>query len=261
MRSMTGYAQVFQREDSQTLQLILRSTNLKYLEIFIHNLPPENILLEETIKKEVRRRISRGKVEIYIFLKTSLKQKVHIDEETLAKYISQIKRLAKKHKLKSDLRISDFLNLPQVVSWEEEGKSKDNLILSAIKKGLDRLLEFKDKEGRIIRAEMLKNLKRLKDNAERIKRNKPKVKEAVEDNKEDIDEEISLISFYVNRLEKKINSKELFPQGKSVAFLTQEVLRELNAASSKTKNKFLASLIVESKTYLERIKEQAQNIE
>ena len=63
------------------------------------------------------------------------------------------------------------------------------------------------------------------------------------------------------KLESKINSKKLIPQGKPIDFLTQEILRELNAASSKTKKKNPALLIVEGKSYLERIREQAQNIE
>jgi uncharacterized protein (TIGR00255 family) len=50
-------------------------------------------------------------------------------------------------------------------------------------------------------------------------------------------------------------------KGKSLDFLTQEILRELNSASSKTKNHTLSCLIVEAKNYLERIREQAQNIE
>ena len=83
---------------------------------------------------------------------------------------------------------------------------------------------------------------------------------AEENNKEDIDEEISLLTFYAKKLEKEISSKQ-DSKGKAIDFLTQEILRELNAASSKTKKPVLASLIVESKSYLERIREQAQNIE
>ena len=69
------------------------------------------------------------------------------------------------------------------------------------------------------------------------------------------------MSFYTKELEKKINAKNLATKGKALDFLTQEILRELNAASSKTKAKRVAALIVEAKNYLDRIREQAQNVE
>lgn len=156
--------------------------------------------------------------------------------------------------------MSDILNLPQVVSWEQRSKSDEALILSVVREALDQLLRFKEKEGRIIKKEMKDNLLKLRSNVEKIKKQKPKVNE-IENGKEDIDEEISLISFYIGKLENKINTKKLTPQGKPADFLIQEILRELNAASSKTKRKNPALLIVEGKNYLERIREQAQNIE
>ena len=51
------------------------------------------------------------------------------------------------------------------------------------------------------------------------------------------------------------------PKGKAVDFLTQEILRELNTAASKTRTKTISWRLLEAKAYLERIKEQAQNIE
>ena len=104
------------------------------------------------------------------------------------------------------------------------------------------------------------NLASLRQNIESIKKAVPApVKEV--NGKEDINEEISLASFYLNKLDKTINAKTEKPKGKSLDFLTQEILRELNSASSKTKNRNIAPLIVESKNYLERIREQAQNVE
>lgn len=259
MRSMTAYANVYKKANSHSLQLVIRSLNFKYLDINIHYLPPENILLEEKIKKEVRKVINRGKIELYVFLKGHQQRKIHIEERAISDYISQMKKLAKKYNLNPDLNISSFLNLPQVIWWEDSSVG-DSLILSSVKEGLDKLMEFKDKEGRVIQKEILKNLKKLQENVKNISENKPGIGQE-ENNKEDIDEEISLMGFYLNKLEKKVNADDKETKGKSIDFLTQEILRELNASSSKTRNRIAASLIVESKNYLERIREQAQNIE
>jgi uncharacterized protein YicC (UPF0701 family) len=265
MKSMTAYASVFKRKGLQSLQLILRSLNFKYLDITIHNLPPENILLEETLKKEIKQKIQRGKIEVYIFSKTPIDHQIHIDEKTLATYVTEAKHLAKKYNLRYDVSISDFLNLPQVVWSEEKKKSEENLAIPAMREGLQKLLAFKEKGGQIISRQMGKNLANLKHNIveiDRLRKLKKEKNVCVDNgNKEDIDEEVSLGLFYTEKLGKTINAKSTSPKGKSIDFLTQEILRELNAASSKTKDKTFAFLIVEAKSYLDRIREQAQNIE
>lgn len=260
MRSMTAYASARKSRGDQAVQVILRSSNFKYLDICTHNLPAEDILLEEGIKREVKKRVCRGKIEVFIFSAKPQVKKVYVNEDIVARYVTKIRALGKKYKLKSDIGISDVLGLPQAVSWGCRCKSDSGLILSAVKEALVRFLRFREKEGQVIKREIKSNLGKLKGNVLAIKRQKPKANHS-ENGKEDIDEEISLALFYINKLESKINSKKWTPQGRAVDFLTQEILRELNAASSKTKKKPLALLIIEGKNYLERIKEQAQNIE
>ena len=260
MRSMTAYASAQRSRGAQTVQVILRSLNFKYLDVCIHNLPAEDILLEEKVKREIKKRIHRGKIEVFIFSAKPQAKKIYVDQGVVSGYVAQIKALGKKHNLKASINISDILSLPQAISWGYRGKSDEGLVLPIIKEALDRFSRFKEKEGRAIKKEIKDNLNKLKSNVEKIKKQKPKVSK-VENGKEDIDEEVSLTLFYISKLESKINSKKWIPQGRAIDFLTQEILRELNAASSKTKKKNLALSIIEGKNYLERIKEQAQNIE
>jgi uncharacterized protein (TIGR00255 family) len=260
MRSMTAYASVHKRKKNQSVQIILRSSNFKYLDVFTHGLPPEDILLEEKIKRQIKKNSFRGKIEAFIFMTKPQAKNIYIDEATVAKYILQTKALSKKYKLKYEIGMSDILNLPQAISWEQKGRGDDQLVMTALKDALGKFSEFKRREGKVIKKEMVENITKLKSNIRKIKKQKPKIKKD-ENGKEDIDEEISLMSFYVNKLEDRINSKKSEPLGKSIDFLTLEILRELNASSSKTKKKGLALLIVEAKNYLERIREQAQNVE
>ena len=260
MKSMTAYASAQTSKGLQVTQVILRSLNYKYLDIYVHNLPPEDILLEEKIKRAIKSKVYRGRVEVFIFSSNLQTKKIYIDEAAIAKYITRARALRKKYNLKGDIGISDILNLPQAISWEQRSKSDKTLVLSTLKKALDGFLKFKEKEGRAIKKEMKDNLSKLKDNIKKIQKQKPKISK-MENGKEDIDEEISLTAFYIKKLESKFDSKRPASKGKAVDFLIQEILRELNAASSKTKKKNPALLIVEGKNYLERIREQAQNIE
>ncbi len=260
MNSMTAYATFHKRKGSQTVQVVLRSLNFKYLDIAVRNLPAEDILLEEEIKRQIKKRVFRGKVEAFIFLTGAQSRKVGINEKVVAQYIAQIRSLAKKHAASPRINLIDVVNLPQAVYWEQRVASDRNLIIPALKEALVRLLEFKAKQGQIIKKEMLANLKKLGKNLAQIKKDKPLIGE-MENGKEDIDEEISLSAFYLSKLKANIENKSRSPKGKAIDFLTQEILRELNAASSKTKKKQPALMIVEAKNYLERVREQAQNIE
>ena len=260
MKSMTAYASAQKTASGQSVQIAMRSLNFKYLDISIRNLPIEDILLEEEIKRQIKKKINRGKVEVFVFLSKGQGKKIQINEDVVAKYISRAKSLAKKYKLDSSLKITDIFNLPQVTSCQQRTKDSQGIISLTLKEALTKLIEFKKKEGIVIKKEMLKNLSKLNRNALRIKKEKPKARDT-ENGKEDIDEELSLMAFYIGKLAMKINSNKHQLKGKSIDFLTQEILRELNAASSKTKKKIPALLIVEAKNYLERIREQTQNIE
>ena len=178
----------------------------------------------------------------------------------VSRYLAQIKNLSKKYNLKQDIKMCDILNLPQTIVWEPRVKNDEAVVLPVVKRALEGLVDFKKKEGKIIKKEILNNLKKLATNLSKIKKQKPQIQN-MENGKEDIDEELSLASFYVSKLCEKINIKKPVPKGKPIDFLTQEILRELNAAASKTKKKRPALLIIEAKNYLERIREQAQNIE
>jgi uncharacterized protein YicC (UPF0701 family) len=259
MKSMTAYSHIVKKVGTQSVQVVMRTNNFKYLQVAVHNLPAEYISLEDKIKKEIEMVMNRGKVEIHLFLKKTLAGEVHINEEALGKYVIQARKLAKKYNLKYEISIGDFFSLPQVIWFDEKNSDSSNLIMLAARQAIKELLAFKKKEGVTIKKEMLKNLKKLQANATVMDREKPSPA-ADENSKEDIDEEISLLTFYAKKLEKEINATQE-NKGKAIDFLTQEILRELNAASSKTKKPELSLKIVEAKSYLERIREQAQNIE
>ncbi len=260
MRSMTGYASLAKSDATHSVQISLRSTNFKYLDITIRNLPAEDIVLEETIKREIKRKMLRGKIEVFISCEEPQAKLMIINEKVVASYIKQAKALAKKYKAKDDIKISDILALPQAISWQTKRKSNDNLVIFLARQAIEELILFKKKEGQVIQKEMLRNIKRLKENVKKIIKLKPAINK-MENGKEDIDEELSLMSFYIEKLGNTVSANSNKAKGKSIDFLTQEILRELNAASSKTKRKKAAILIVEAKNYLERVREQAQNVE
>jgi uncharacterized protein (TIGR00255 family) len=61
------------------------------------------------------------------------------------------------------------------------------------------------------------------------------------------------------------NYRNVFGQnnasGKKLDFYTQELLREVNTIGSKSSVSKLTAIVVESKTLIERLREQVQNLE
>jgi len=260
MRGMTSYAQAQRRGKGFSLEVVLRSTNSKYLEIFTHQLPLEKIYLEEAIKKETQKKIHRGRIEIYFFSHGRPSQKVVIDKNILSQYNRHAQHIAKQFKVSKEVLLRNFLMLPGIIRLEEKESVNDEMILAATREGLKKLIAFREKEGARIEKEIVKNIYAIEKAAKNI-RNKTSSLRSEQNGYKDIAEEMALILFYINKLKKIVFSKTNVPQGKAVDFLAQELLRELNTASSKIKTQVMSGWLLEAKNALGRIKEQAQNIE
>ena len=77
----------------------------------------------------------------------------------------------------------------------------------------------------------------------------------------DIAEEISRLQGHLNQFKEIIDSDNGQPSGRTLDFLSQEMLREANTIASKSADVEISREIVEIKGSIDRIKEQAQNVE
>jgi len=260
MRAMTAYAYVREAQNGEIAEVVFKSLNSKYLDINIYRLPPERVILEKKLRELIENKISRGRIEISIFIKSPRKEKVVINKELFYSYYAHIKNFSHTLHLKPEIHIRDLLLLPGLITVESITHINESLIFAAVTKTLAKAVQFREKEGRAVKKKMLGDLRKLVFLLKRIQKHKPKAKEG-ELRKEDIEEEVSLMQFYTKKMEKVIKRKNNAPRGKTIDFLAQEILRELNTSASKTKYIKLSSLIIEAKNYAERIREQAQNIE
>jgi uncharacterized protein (TIGR00255 family) len=77
----------------------------------------------------------------------------------------------------------------------------------------------------------------------------------------DINEEISRLSGHIDQFADLLSRQDGQPVGRTLDFLTQEMLREANTIASKCNDSEIARAIVEVKGAIDRIKEQVQNVE
>ena len=260
MRAMTSYAYVREAQKEGIVEVSFKSVNSKYLDINIYRLSSGNVLLESKIKKLIEGSIFRGRVDVGVFVREKRRETVKVDKDLFYTYYSRAKEFSERLDLPLDFKVFDIFSLPGIITVETSDWCGEKIVLKAVRTAIEKAVLFREKEGAAIKKKVLGHLGKLTSTLEGIQKYKPKVTDG-ELGKEDIDEEVSLLSFYIKKLERVVKMNSNAVRGKTIDFLAQEILRELNTSASKTKGVKLISLIIEAKNYIERVREQAQNIE
>jgi len=84
---------------------------------------------------------------------------------------------------------------------------------------------------------------------------------AVYAERSDIAEEVTRLSGHLEQFAEIIDAEDDVPAGRTLDFLTQEMLREANTIASKSSDAEISRLIIEIKGAIDRIREQVQNVE
>ena len=288
MKSMTGYGEGAHAAPGAKISVQVKSLNHRHLDLQLR-VPREYLALEEEIRKAVRARIARGRVEIFVnrFGEDGHSRKLELDEELLGQYLQAIRHAKKKYQLSGDVGVALFSSLPDlfhVKHIEVDVAEEKRALFSALDAALKRLEQSRDREGRRLTHDMqtqIKHLKKISASLEKraaeigIRLQKPSVqareqelpprgeKEGGETSgwvlKGDINEEVVRLKSHVTALAQLMSETE--PVGKKIDFILQEVQRELNTISSKVPQLSVVQLVLEGKERVEKIREQTQNIE
>lgn len=286
-RSMTAYAQAKSKEiEGLSWVVELHSVNRKMLDVHMHT-GRELLFLDMEIRKEISKSIHRGKLTVKISLAKS-KQTI-ASLSLLKKLKSQFAKMAKELRLSSDEITLPFLllQLDRVSLEEELGPKIQAELKKTLQKALQDLLKMKQTEGRALSADISKRLKTLSTNITAIEKESSKSPEkyrkkltdrlnqifegsevdervlkeiAFFAEKIDVTEEIIRLKSHLKQMADLLSSKEE-SMGRTLDFLTQEMLREINTIASKSASLSVTKKTIASKAELEKIREQVQNIE
>ena len=286
MKSMTGYGEASQNVLGTKVTVQIRSLNHRHLDLQLR-VPREYLSFEEEIRKTIRERISRGRVDLFInrYAAKAQSRKLDVDAALVGQYIAGVMRLKKKYRLAGEIGVSLLSNIPDLFHVRELEVNADGerrAVLKALAGALMRLERSREREGGHLKADMESQIEHLTRIAvalgeaaiENIARfQKPPAaegdggsrldKEAVDLAtllvKGDVNEEIVRLKTHVTVLGKVIRERE--PVGKKIDFMLQEVNRELNTISSKVPHLPIVQLVLQGKERVEKIREQTQNIE
>jgi uncharacterized protein (TIGR00255 family) len=150
----------------------LRSSNHKFLEIVSH-LPEGFLALEDKIKKEIERRIRRGRVTCAVNIMEAKCPRAFINKDLLKNYVLAIKGIKRQLRLPEEASLDTLLHLPGVLSVTETRIPGERIwprLKILVHQALDDLAAMRQKEGRAMYAYLHCRTEALKTNLERINR-------------------------------------------------------------------------------------------
>lgn len=291
MISMTGYSTHKAETKDVRVEFNIKAVNGRFLESRFH-LPKEFIFLEPELRKLLNSIFQRGTIDVFCHRrtkKTTQGSKIEVDLELANKIGSEISKLQKQLKLSSHVSIKDLLSIAPVIKVQEDTdipKGEVQLVLKSFKECVEKCHAERVREGHSIKKELLNLLNLLSIEVGSIKKQraintvevvqkwkdklKAKASDLMDDQKvqqeifflsekADIAEEIQRLDEHIKNYKNLLLSKK--SEGKKIDFYTQELLREINTIGSKSQSAKITQHVVEAKGLIEKLREQAQNIE
>ena len=286
---MTGFGKASLVLNERTINIEARSVNSKFLDFRV-KMPTELSKLEFDLKKMVNDKLVRGKVDIYIEI-SKLENGVEevINKEVFQRFFDQIKDITKDYNLSDAEIVQAVLKIPAIYDYTESLFTEDqlNAILMASNAALEALNDFRATEGQSIYNDFKLRINNIQQAAievepfeqQRIVKLRDKFVSGLEESfpnqsYDDSRLEQELI-FYIEKLditEEKVRldqhckyflevmDTDELSKGKKLAFIAQEIGREINTLGSKANAYEIQKLVVTMKDDLEKVKEQVANI-
>lgn len=291
IRSMTGFGRQQAPWQDGSVIVELRSVNHRFLEVACR-LPRSLSQLEETIKKAVQQRCTRGRVDMTVTVQGGKGRlgTVSLDQALAKQYYQALSTLKKSLKLSGSIDVALVAGLRDVISISDQ-PSEDPKLAKLVQKlatqALNDLETMRQREGVALAKDMQERIQAIRDRRSAVAARSPKaIEESFERMKSrvekllgteppdlprlhqelaqfadrgDITEEIVRLDSHMIQFEQQLNRAESV--GKTLDFLLQEMGREVNTIGSKANDAEIAVQVVQMKAELERIREQVQNIE
>lgn len=287
---MTGFGRGVTTTDDFQLTVEIRSVNHRFLEIH-SKFPKEWLEVELMAKKQLSQFVSRGKLDINIHVKTEEQSSfnVQINWPVIEAYKEVKEQLSSKMPLNDKWSMQEILSIEHAIVFEKNEIPLEQLkiaIQNAINEAAEQLVQMREREGKQLKTFLLQYKDELLEQIQLIRKNSPqavekyrtklieRMKEITSSNdfedrilaevalfaeRVDISEELDRLESHFQQFVDTLNEGTSI--GRKLDFLMQECLREINTIGSKNQSAECSVAVVKSKTLLEKMREQVQNIE
>lgn len=272
IKGMTGYGSSQFSVGKIKIIAEVKSLNHRYFDITCF-LPIGFGSIENKIQQVVKKFVQRGKVTASVKILEKPQQAIELNKNAVKVHLRNANALKREFGLKNDLTVADLVKLPGVLDAKEILVDPVDIwpgLEKALNRSLSNLEEMRKREGRSLYADisdkltrMLGQLKKIKAQAKAVLQEKRKILNEDEfrsfQKSNDVNEEISRLAHYIDELKKLLRNN--IPVGKNIDFIAQEMQRETNTIGSKLQDKIVSNAVIALKSKIEKIREQAQNVE
>lgn len=300
IHSMTGFAQARIERDGWSLRINLRSVNHRFLDLHLR-MPDGFEVFEPRIRLAVRNRLRRGHVDVNVYYEPAGPASVEVNREVADAYMKAVEELRGRFGVKTEPDVIALFRLPGVVAApgvtselqsEETQERLGAQVEACLEQALGRLESMRRSEGQALAGEMQGLLTRIAETtaeieslAQRVRpafarRLEAKLSEllstaqidparlaqeaALLAERSDVTEELARMRSHVEQFRKLLAGAG--EAGKKFDFLLQEMQREANTLLSKTpgvesEGLAITTFALEVKSDIEKLREQAQNVE
>jgi uncharacterized protein (TIGR00255 family) len=290
MHSMTGYGRAQASAEGVAVVVEIQAVNKRQAEVIL-NLPDSLTAWESEIRSIVDRAISRGRITVNLNLEFTSPEVEPVLNRQLAKsYLAAFKALQSELRLNGEITIDTLLRSPGVIeqpTTKQLPAKTRTPILTALQAALDQLLAMRAKEGANLKRDLTRRIKTMRSCLHKVKKLQPRASERYRTNlharirksgieipldddrlakevaffseRSDFSEEVTRLDSHLGQLVDTFEKEESI--GRTLEFLCQEIGRELNTLSAKANDAEISQLVVQTKSELEKVREQIQNVE
>ena len=288
---MTGYGRAVETVNGREFTVELRSVNNRYLDCNV-KMPRVLSFAEEAVKQAVKASVSRGKVDVFITLKSENADdtKISLNAAVVEGYLAAMRQMVETYGVKDDISVSTLSRMNDVFTVEKPEVDEEQLkadLMSVLDQALagydamrctegaaldkdlrsrgETILELVSKveagNGQTVidyRTRLENKLKEVLSNTN-LAEGRLLTEAAIFADKVAVDEETVRLRSHLQQMNTMLSGGGAV--GSKLDFLLQEMNREANTIGSKCTDVKLARIVVDIKAELEKIREQTQNIE
>lgn len=292
IRSMTGFGRASHKYPGGKIAVELKTVNSRFYELS-GRLPNSILFLEDKIRGYINTKIRRGRASLSLATEGNgaAGKPLAINKKLAKKYYETLKGLQRDLGIREGISLGELALLPEVITCQPVDVAAENRVWPHIKIALDaalaRLVKAREQEGRqlhkdlALRAQKIERLilriagqapqttvnyrKNLNDRIAQISHSvkldsgRLETEVAMFAKNCDITEEIIRMRSHIKNFKALLSGRQ--EVGRQLDFVAQELFREINTIGAKAQDIKISKWAIQIKEEIEKIREQAQNVE
>ena len=286
IRSMTGFGSATADAEGCRFSVEIKSVNNRFFKATVR-LPEELSTLETELETAVAKRLGRGSVMVLVrFVPGGAVAAAEVNPDAARSALTALMAaLPAELRDRATVDLGALLTVPGVLRTdgvEQIVEMARPILTRLVDEACDRVLAMRTREGEGISRELTRYGEVIRTALGHVGERAPLATAAYQerlrarmnsllaevgaaaaeqDLLREVAEEVARLSGHLQQYDQVISPKHPEPAGRTLDFLSQEMLREANTIASKSQDVEIARRVVEMKTAIDRIKEQAANAE